>query len=164
MTTAKQGLPRCALEEETMPEITLRADVGSVKEAMQFLRKQLGGKHVGMVSHVELAVEELLVNVANYAYTDGVGAHTVNSGMLVLGCRWVNMDGRDQFCVWLRDWGRPFDPFRGASTPDTSLAVDERRVGGLGIHLVKHFANHYTYSGSDGSNTVELYFGADDTQ
>ena len=71
------------------------------------------------------------------------------------------MDGHDQFCVWLKDWGRPFDPFREADIPDTSLSVDERNVGGLGLHLIKHVSNHYIYSGSDGSNTVELYFKAD---
>ncbi len=82
----------------------------------------------------------------------------------MVGCRWVNMDGQDLLCVWLRDWGRLFDPFRNVVTPDTSLGVDERNVGGLGVHLVKHVSSHYVYSNSDGSNTVELFFKADAEQ
>ncbi len=143
-----------------MPEVTLHADVDCIPEAMEFLRQQLGGDHADMLTHVELAVEELLVNVARYAYADGETGDTANTGKLVVGCRWVNMDGQDLFCVWLRDWGRLFDPFRNVGTPDTSLGVEERSIGGLGVHLVKHISNHYVYSGSDGSNTVELFFKA----
>lgn len=141
-----------------MPEISLPASVSSVQAAMKFVREQLGEQYEDISAQVELAVEELLVNVASYAYADGSTQQGPHSGQLVLGCRWVNMDGRDQFCVWLRDWGRPYDPFRNSSTPDTSLAVEDRSVGGLGLHLVKHVTNHYMYSGSDGSNTVEIYF------
>ena len=36
--------------------------------------------------------------------------------------------------------------------------LEERHPGGLGVHLVKHVAAHYCYSGSDASNTIELYF------
>ena len=142
-----------------MPEVTLRADVDCIPEAMGFLRQQIGD-NADMLTHVELAVEELLVNVARYAYADGEAGNSANVGKLVLGCRWVNMDGQDLFCVWLRDWGRLFDPFRSVDTPDTSLGVDERNIGGLGVHLVKHISSHYVYSGSDGSNTVELFFNA----
>ena len=142
-----------------MPEITLHADVDCIPEAMGFLRQQIGD-NADMLTHVELAVEELLVNVARYAYADGEAGDTANTGKLVVGCRWVNMDGQDLFCVWLRDWGRLFDPFRNVGTPDTSLGVEERSIGGLGVHLVKHISNHYVYSGSDGSNTVELFFKA----
>ena len=145
-----------------MPEITLPAVVDSVQDAVGFIRLHLGEQHDVMRAYVELAVEELLVNVASYAYAGDGARHGSNGGdKLVLGCRWVNMDGQDQFCVWLRDWGRPFDPFRSVRSPDTSLPVEEREIGGLGVHLVKHISNHYVYSGADGGNTIELYFRAD---
>lgn len=143
-----------------MPEITLHASLESVHAAMAFVRGQLGERHADILTHVELAVEELLVNVAHYAYAGVESTGHADFGKLVLGCRWVNMDGDDQFCVWLKDWGHPFDPFREADTPDTSLSVEARNPGGLGLHLIKHVSSHYVYSGSDGSNTVELYFKA----
>ncbi|MBQ7457135.1 MAG: ATP-binding protein [Desulfovibrio sp.] len=140
-----------------MPEQTFTASMDFIPKAMDFLRSQLGEKHAALASHVELAVEELLINIVNYAYPD-ISAKQTDPPVFLLGCRWVNLDGEDQFGVWIKDWGRPFDPFRQIATPDTSLSVEEREIGGLGVHLVKHITSHYAYSGSDGSNTVEVYF------
>ena len=42
--------------------------------------------------------------------------------------------------------------------PDVSLGVDERPVGGLGIHLIKSVVAHYTYAYYEQSNIIELYF------
>ena len=55
-------------------------------------------------------------------------------------------------------WGAPFDPFLEAPVPDVSLGVDERPVGGLGIHLIKSVVAHYTYAYYEQSNIIELYF------
>ena len=44
------------------------------------------------------------------------------------------------------------------ASPDTSLDIEERPVGGLGVHLVKNVSAHHCYSGTDGENTIELYF------
>ncbi|MBQ9451790.1 MAG: ATP-binding protein [Desulfovibrio sp.] len=147
-----------------MPSITLPATVTSIQDATDFLRKQLDGKNKRLLEYVELAAEELLINVVNYAYADDIAEKKSNFGKLVLGCRWVNLDGHDHFCFWVRDWGRPFDPFRSVCTPDISLSLEDREVGGLGVHLIKHISSHCMYSGTDGSNTVELYFRVDEMQ
>ncbi|MBQ7607712.1 MAG: ATP-binding protein [Desulfovibrionaceae bacterium] len=144
-----------------MPEITLSATVQSIPEAMAFLKENLGADYESLGTHVDLAVEELFVNVASYAYKSDAYRQSDRVDTICLGCRWVNMDGHDLFCVWLRDWGAPFDPFR-VKKPDTELTLDEREIGGLGVHLVKHVSKHYVYSGADGSNTVELYFQKND--
>ena len=130
---------------------------------MAFLREHLADGHEDMLGFVELAVEELLVNVVNYAYAGADGPDATLSdqakwGMLELGFRQVSMDDVPYLCVWIRDWGAPFDPFLEAPEPDTSLDVDERPVGGLGVHLVKNVSAHHCYSGTDGENTIELYF------
>ena len=126
---------------------------------MDFLRENLADGHEDMLGFVELAVEELLVNVVNYAYagegTSGTaGASSGKWGMLELGFRQVSMDDVPYLCVWIRDWGAPFDPFLEAPVPDTSLDAEERPVGGLGVHV----SAHHCYSGEDGENTIELYF------
>ena len=130
---------------------------------MDFLRENLAGGHEDMLGFVELAVEELLVNVVNYAYagegaSGTAGASSGKWGMLDLGFRQVSMDYVPYLCVWIRDWGAPFDPFLEAPVPDTSLDAEERPVGGLGVHLVKNVSAHHCYSGEDGENTIELYF------
>ena len=146
-----------------MPRILLPANLESCAPDMDFLRENLADGHEDMLGFVELAVEELLVNVVNYAYagegTSGTaGASSGKWGMLELGFRQVSMDDVPYLCVWIRDWGAPFDPFLEAPVPDTSLDAEERPVGGLGVHLVKNVSAHHCYSGEDGENTIELYF------
>ena len=72
--------------------------------------------------------------------------------------RILSMDSAPFLCVWIRDWGTSFDPFMETATPDTSLAAEDRPIGGLGVHLVKNVSAHHCYSGDDGTNTIELYF------
>lgn len=140
-----------------MPEINLPASIESIQKATDFLRAHIDEKRSVILPYVELAVEELIVNVAQYAYPESKEKKD-SEKTLNIGCRWVNMDGEDLFCVWLRDWGIPFDPFRSVATPNTDLNIEERQIGGLGVHFVKHLSSHYIYSDSEGSNTIELYF------
>lgn len=146
-----------------MPRILLPATLESCAPAMDFLRQHLSDGYEAMLGFVELAVEELLVNVAHYAYAEGASGRPAAAsadtwGMLELGIRHTSMDDMPFLCVSIRDWGAPFDPFREASTPDTSLNIDDRPIGGLGVHLVKNVSAHHCYSGTDGENIIELYF------
>jgi len=135
-----------------MPEVSFNASRENIPSALEFVRQYLGCAYNSIGSYVELALEEILVNIISYAYGDS------NKGTFLLGCRWVSMDDVDQFCLWVKDWGKPFNPFQSVEKPDTTLSVDERDVGGLGVYLVKRVSSHYIYCESDGSNTVELYF------
>lgn len=147
-----------------MPRILLPARLEQCAAATAFLREHLADGHEDMLGFVELAVEELLVNVVNYAYAGEKppAAPTASPadkwGMLELGFRHVSMDDVPFLCVWIRDWGTPFDPFREAPEPDTSLEAEDRPLGGLGVHLVRNVSAHHCYSGADGENTIELYF------
>ena len=80
-----------------MPRILLPANLESCAPAMDFLRENLADGHEDMLGFVELAVEELLVNVVNYAYagegaSGTVGACSGKWGMIGLGFRQVRMD------------------------------------------------------------------------
>lgn len=144
-----------------MARIMLPARVDSCAPAMEFLREHLAADHAGILGFVELAVEELLVNVATYAYAGPCpqeGDRNAHWGQMELGFKRASMDSAPFLCVWIRDWGTSFDPFMETATPDTSLAAEERPIGGLGVHLVKNVSAHHCYSGDDGTNTIELYF------
>ncbi|MBQ3059347.1 MAG: ATP-binding protein [Desulfovibrio sp.] len=146
-----------------MPRILLPASLESCSQAMFFLSEHVEAPYHDVLSFVELAVEELLVNVVSYAYADpertvGRGREDGHWGMVELGCRMVRLDDMPYLCIWMRDWGAPFDPFQEVPLPDTAQALEDRSIGGLGVHLVKNVAVHYCYSGSDGENTIELYF------
>jgi anti-anti-sigma factor len=61
----------------------------------------------------------------------------------------------DRLAVTLADDGKPFDPF-GRGAPDTTLSVEERPIGGLGIHLVRQLVDEVSYHRRDDRNVVVL--------
>jgi anti-sigma regulatory factor (Ser/Thr protein kinase) len=92
-----------------------------------------------------LAIEELVTNCIKYAYDDG-GEHTI---MIVLSVK------DKKLAIDVIDDGRPFDPIN-APVPETSLQVEDRSVGGLGLHLLRGLADHMVYERRDGTNRLTL--------
>lgn len=99
-----------------------------------------------------LAVDEFLANAVEHGYPDGrrgeIGVHLAHAG--------------DHVELVLSDDGDPFDPFT-APPPDLTGSIEERRIGGLGIHLVRNFARSYVYRFENGRNVVTLTFALADT-
>ena len=62
---------------------------------------------------------------------------------------------QERVTVILTDDGPPFDPF-GRDAPDTTLSVEERPIGGLGIHLVGQLMDQVNYQRREGHNVVVL--------
>ena len=95
---------------------------------------------------LNLAIEEWVANVINYAYPKGIRGHVeltakVSEGILTLV---------------IKDHGAPFDPTQHADV-DVDAALDERQIGGLGIHLVKAIMDTVNYERSaDGYNVLTL--------
>ncbi|HEY3917427.1 MAG TPA: ATP-binding protein [Stellaceae bacterium] len=94
---------------------------------------------------LNVALEELLTNTISYGYDDE-RAHEI---ALV-----VARDG-DEIVAELSDDGRPFDPLQ-ARPPDLDSPIEERRIGGLGVHLVKTLMDKVDYVHRDGRNRVTL--------
>ena len=135
-----------------MPSITLPASLEQLETVNTFLGKHIPERFSALLPQLELAAEELLVNVFSYAYPEG------SLGKAEVWCREVMLDNTPYFCVSLRDWGTPFDPFVEAPEPDITLGIEDRPVGGLGIFLIKSMVAHYAYSYADKTNWIELYF------
>ena len=134
-----------------MATLSVPASLEQLANVNTFIHETIPSSYRPLIPQVELAAEELLVNVFSYAYPDVPGAAQV-------ACREVRLDNVPYFCFKVQDWGAPFDPFLEAPVPDVSLGVDERPVGGLGIHLIKSVVAHYTYAYYEQSNIIELYF------
>jgi len=100
-----------------------------------------------LIFKFQLALDELLTNVVSYAF-DGEAPDPVIT--LVLQ---VTDSGLEAL---LRDNGRPFNPLRDAPAPDLTLSAEDRRVGGLGIHLTKAFVHTLRYERVDGWNRLNL--------
>jgi anti-sigma regulatory factor (Ser/Thr protein kinase) len=94
---------------------------------------------------VSLAIEELVTNCLKYAYDDS-DSHTVD---FVLGLR----DGA--LTVEVIDDGRAFNPLEVPS-PDLSVAMEDRPIGGLGIHLLRELADEVSYERRQGTNRLKL--------
>ena len=96
---------------------------------------------------LQISVEELFVNIASYAYAPGTGEVTV-------GC---SVDPTvPSIAIQFRDRGVPFDPL-AKEDADITLSAEERRIGGLGIYMVKEFMDELTYSYEDGQNILTMH-------
>lgn len=94
---------------------------------------------------LNLAVDEFFNNAVDYGYPDG------RKGKILIALR----HGGDHLDLTLSDDGDAFDPFE-APAPDLSGSIDERRIGGLGIHLVRTLATSFAYRREEGRNIVRL--------
>ncbi|MCR5267603.1 MAG: ATP-binding protein [Lachnospiraceae bacterium] len=93
---------------------------------------------------IMVALEELFVNVAHYAYEGGTGDVK------------LSLDFQDdRMILTLTDSGKPFDPL-AKEDPDISLSAEERRIGGLGIFMVKKTMDDVQYEHRDGCNIVTI--------
>ena len=96
---------------------------------------------------VELVIEELVVNIVSYGFAEDVAKGRVE----------VVLDsGPDEIRIDILDNGRPFDPFSEAPLPDTESSVDDRPVGGLGVHFVKTMMDATRYRREGDKNHVTL--------
>ncbi len=136
-----------------MPTITVPATMSSLNEARDYLMKAIPPEFAAQTTNVILVAEELLVNVFSYAYPKGeLGRATVSIDPVT-----VDGEAKLRFCV--KDWGTPFNPFEEVATPDLTLDVESRPVGGLGIYLIKQVSETQYYAYENGQNCIEILFG-----
>ncbi|MBR3812722.1 MAG: ATP-binding protein [Spirochaetaceae bacterium] len=99
---------------------------------------------VELLNKIDLAVEEIFVNIAHYAYKP-------ETGQAEIDCKFEN----GTLTVVFSDSGKKFDPL-ARQDPDTSLALEERKIGGLGIFLTKQFMDSVLYEYADGKNILTI--------
>ena len=92
---------------------------------------------------INLALDELITNVVSYGF-GGVAEPEIRITLRVEGGALV---------LIMEDNGQPFDPTRDLAA-DTTSPLAERPIGGLGLHLVKTFADRLSYEFADGRNRV----------
>ena len=134
--------------EKLMKELYIEATVDNLSEVLGFVDEQLEAADCAMKvqMQIDLAVEEIFVNIANYAYDPETGPATVRVD--------VTPDGSTVTITFV-DNGVPYDPLAKAD-PDITLSADERQIGGLGIFLVKKNMDDVKYEYVNGSNIHTL--------
>lgn len=131
-----------------MSKIRLPAKIENLKRLIQFV---LGcAKSQGFtkkrIQEIELATEEALVNIFNYAYPDK------HNGEVEVRCK---LDDDTRFTLQILDNGIPFD-IQSISEPDLTENISERKIGGLGILLIRNMVDEVQYRRDGESNILTL--------
>lgn len=131
-----------------MEELSLQAKPENLGKVLEFVENQL--MEVKCVQktklEIDIAVEEIFVNIANYAYGNGSGSATirveVNRQPLVVKLTFI-------------DNGVRYNPL-AHEDPDLSLSAEERSIGGLGIYMVKQSMDDICYEYRNGQNIFTI--------
>ncbi|HAE41227.1 MAG TPA: ATP-binding protein [Candidatus Riflebacteria bacterium] len=100
-----------------------------------------------IVGKVRLAMEEVLVNIISYAYPDSTGS-------IDIGCAPAEGD-RTGIIIEVKDRGVPFNML-DKEDPDTTLPMEDRQIGGLGIFFAKQIMDDLRYERSGETNILRL--------
>jgi anti-sigma regulatory factor (Ser/Thr protein kinase) len=105
---------------------------------------QAKGAGAKTVYNIELACEEALVNIINYAYPEA-------TGNIELTCKHEG----ESLLIEIVDTGMPFDVL-SLTAPDTAAGIEERGIGGLGIYFMKKLMDEVTYRREGDKNILEM--------
>ncbi len=132
----------------SLNELELEAETEKLPELQAFVEERLEAADCPVKARMQigLAVEEIFVNIAHYAYAPEKGMATVRVE--------VSEDPVTVTITFL-DHGVPFDPLAKAD-PDLSLDAEERQIGGLGIFLTRQIMDDVAYAYKNGQNILTL--------
>ena len=131
-----------------MTNKTFPAKIESLNEVLGFVEEMLEGFECPMKIQMAIcvAIEEVFVNIAHYAYPESVGDMTLHIGL----------DEESRAITFLvTDKGVPFDPLKRPD-PDITLSAEEREIGGLGIFITKKTMDSLSYSYENGENILTM--------
>ena len=97
---------------------------------------------------ITVSLEEVYVNVVNYAYGDAVGKCEITLAI-------DDTSEVKKVVITVKDSGKPFDPL-AKEDPDITLSADDRQIGGLGIFMVKKSMDEVSYKNISGYNTLTI--------
>ena len=131
-----------------MRELTVEANTKSIPTIIDLINEELDqlGCSPKSKAQIDIAVDEVFSNIANYAYGEEDGQVTVRLE--------AENNGQAVNLVFL-DKGMPFNPLEH-DDPNVLLPARERRSGGLGIYIVKNSMDEIRYEYKDGKNILTI--------
>jgi len=127
--------------------LTVRNQIEALAPLTQSV-EAFGARHhlsEAVVFAVTLALDEIVTNVVSYGYDDSAD-HDIHVCMSLRA---------DDLIVEVEDDGRPFNPLE-AEAPDLDASLADRKVGGLGIHLVRKLMDGLEYHREQGKNRLVM--------
>lgn len=95
---------------------------------------------------IELAVEEIVVNIISYAYPENA------PGNIELSCQLIE---QKKLIITISDNGKTYNPLL-KTTPDINASIEQRTIGGLGVFLTKQMMDKVYYENKQGKNIITL--------
>ena len=131
-----------------MTELIVEAKLDNLAQVLQFVDSRLEEEDcpIGVQMKIDVAVDELFVNIASYAYAPGSGSATVRME--------VEEDPKTVVITFV-DCGVPYDPL-AKEDPDVTLSINDREIGGLGIFMVKKSMDDMIYAYENGQNVLTI--------
>ena len=131
-------------------ELTITADDKQLETVLDFIHKLLPPDcETDLMYKIDVAAEEIFVNIAHYAYKDKVSVG--DFGQVRITCTYKN----ELLTIIFRDAGVPFNPL-ARPDPDITLSAEDRSIGGLGIFLTKKYMDKVEYQYENGENVLTL--------
>ena len=137
------------MKEWTEKEWMAEASLDSIPTLTEDIGRELDALDCSKTARrqINVALDELLSNIANYAYAPGTGPMTVRMGF---------EEGTGTVSLSFLDSGVPWNPLEKPD-PDVTLAPEDRPVGGLGILMVKKKMDGMEYRYEGNQNILTIY-------
>lgn len=131
-----------------MAELNIKAEDKNLDQVLEFVDCELEKADCPMKTQlqIDVAVEELFINIAHYAYDPKVGPATIQVEVI---------ENPLSVVLTFIDEGIPYDPLK-KQDPDVTLSAEEREIGGLGIFMVKKSMDAIHYEYKDGKNVLTI--------
>ncbi len=128
------------------------AELDKFDGMMDFIRTaaETSGLSLMEINKIELALEEAIVNVINYAYPQ-----KDQDSVLELEFQIIEENSQKKLKYVMTDAGIAFDPLK-KETPDINADLEDRPIGGLGIFMIKKIMNEVFYSRTDSKNILTM--------
>ena len=129
-------------------ELETDALTENLEDVQKFVgeRLELLGCDVKTKNQVDIAVEEIFVNIAHYAYKTGTGKAVVRVEIT---------EDPPTVTITFMDHGVEYNPLE-RDDPDITLSAEDRQIGGLGIYMTKNLMDDVSYEHSEGKNILRL--------
>lgn len=128
-----------------MKELIIDANIDKLDEVLEFVNEVLESSDCNrkVITQINIAVEEIFVNIAHYAYNPEIGGAV------------IRITVSDEVVIEFEDKGKPYNPLLKID-PDITKNVEERDVGGLGIFMVKKIMDSVEYAHRDSKNILTI--------
>ena len=130
-----------------MEKRVYKAESDKLHDVLSFIESKLEEKECNLKAQmmITVMVEEIFINIASYAYPNSSGETTI--------C--LDFDDKDNVVITFVDNGIEFNPLE-KEDPDITLSAEERKIGGLGIYMVKKTMDDVIYERKDGNNILTI--------